>query len=78
MLDVGLPGVQLVDFFLVGVETGDALAHVRKAQCQGQAHVAAPDNSDLDIFSAEKFRLALRGHLSPSLLRIKAAAPRPG
>ncbi len=47
VLNVGLAGVQLVDFELIGIKSGDDLAHVGKAQRQWQAHVAASDNPNL-------------------------------
>ena len=62
VLDVGLAGVQFVDFAGIGIESGDALADIRKAQRQRQSHVPAADNADLDVFPCKELRLAFRSH----------------
>jgi hypothetical protein len=65
MLDEGFASVQLVNFELVEVETGDVLAYVSKPKRQRQPDIAATDYADLDVVTREKFGLAVGVHPAP-------------
>jgi hypothetical protein len=62
VLDVGLAGVQLLNFGLIEVEPRDALADVGKPECEWKSHVAAADNSDLDALIPKKLRFPVHIH----------------
>ena len=67
VLDVGLASVQFFNLFVVGIEARNDLPHFREAQGQRQADVTAADDSNLQVFSSEKFRLPIRTHSDSSL-----------
>jgi hypothetical protein len=62
VLDVGLPAVQLFDFYRVGVKPGHAMPGFGKPQPQRQSHVSASNNSDAELRALEKFRSAIGRH----------------
>ena len=76
VLDVGLAGVELFDFFVIEVEAGDALSDVRETQSERQADVTAADDADLDVSRREEFRSAFCRHLRP-LVGIEDSGDRP-
>jgi hypothetical protein len=59
VLDVGLAGVQLFNFGLIEVESGDALADVGKPECEWKSHVPAADDSDLDALIRKELRFTV-------------------
>jgi hypothetical protein len=67
VLDVRLPGVELLYFFLISIESRHSVAHICESQGQRKAHVAAPDNADSKVLPCEKLRLAIHRHAVSSL-----------
>src|ERR1700749_4825467 len=70
MLDVGLAGIQLFNFGLIEVESGDALANVGKPECERKSNVPAADNSDLDTLIRKKLRFTVHPYSPCACFRI--------
>jgi hypothetical protein len=62
VLDIGLSGVELVNFAFVEVEPRHALADIGKPECERKSYVSAADNSDFDALPSKKFRFPLHAY----------------
>jgi hypothetical protein len=83
VLDVRLSGKEHLHFFRVGIKPGDFVSRFGEAQRQGQAHIAASDDSYFELGALEKLRFSVRWHdvkLAPQfcLLGVTAALKRYG
>jgi hypothetical protein len=63
VLDVRLAGIQHVNFFGIGVKTGDLVPGLCKTKRQRESDVAASDNANLQLGTFEKLWLSVRRHV---------------
>jgi len=62
VLDVGLAGIELGHFVGIGIKSRDFVARFGEAQRQGQADVAAANDSHFEVGAFEKLRFPVDWH----------------